>query len=181
MCYLEFMLRKLSGQSYPAGSDYNASYRLYLYVLPDYSFTPQLWETLGEDLLSNFYGEKTVVSRLTLRGRKEEPGLPRHWLEQRRVDQVWLEQVRTMFADQAAHMKTPTKEGKPRGKQGDRITFSFKNPNYMLITYDNVVPRSVYTIREGKDSSHPQRDLGKSSLCSDPYSPTHRCSSLHYR
>jgi len=32
MCYLEFMLRKLSGQSYPAGSDYNASYRLYLYV-----------------------------------------------------------------------------------------------------------------------------------------------------
>ena len=140
MCYLEFMLRKLSGQSYPVGSDYNASYRLYLYVLPDYSFTPQLWETIGEELLSNFYKENIVVSRLVLRGSKEEPSLPTHWLEQRSVDPNWLEQVRQMFADQAAHMRTPTKEGKPRGKQGDRITFSFKNPNYMLITYDNVVP-----------------------------------------
>lgn len=140
MCYLEFMLRKLSGQSYPAGSDYNASYRLYLYVLPDYSFTPQLWESIGQELLSNFYGEKTVVSRLVLRGSKEDPGLPARWLEQRNIDQGWLEQVCEMFAHQAAHIKTPTKEGKPRGKQGDRITFSFKNPNYMLITYDNVVP-----------------------------------------
>ncbi len=144
MCYLEFMLRKLSGQSYPAGSDYNASYRLHLYVLPDYSFTPQLWEAIGEELLrENFYGEKTVVSKLTLRGSRDEPGLPAQWLKQRKVDQDWLEQVRTMFANQAANMKMPTKEGKPRGKRGDRITFSFKNPNYMLIIYDNVVAKSA--------------------------------------
>ncbi len=155
MCYLEFMLRKLSGQSYPAGSDYNASYRLYLYVLPDYSFTPQLWETVGEELLSNFYGEKIVVSRLALRGSKEDPSLPRHWLDKRRVDRGWLEQVSKMFAGQAAHMKTPTKEGKPRGKQGDRITFSFKNPNYMLITYDNVVPDRFTPSEKAKTSSHP--------------------------
>jgi len=144
MCYLEFMLRKLSGQSYPAGSDYNASYRLYLYVLPDYSFTPQLWQSIGEELLQdNFYGEKTVVSKLILRGSKDEPSLPTQWLMRRMVDQGWLKQVREMFADQAAYMKTPNKEGKPRSKRGDRITFSFKSPNYMLITYDNVVAKSA--------------------------------------
>lgn len=140
MCYLEFMLRKLSGQSYPSDSDYNASYRLYLYVLPDYSFTPQLWEAVGQDLLMNFYGEKTVVSKLILRGSKDEPGLPTQWLEHHSVDQDWLQKVHTMFAEQAAHLKTPTKEGKPRGKHGDRITFSFKNPNYMLITYESSIP-----------------------------------------
>jgi len=40
-------------------------------------------------------------------------------------------------------LKTLTKEGKQRGRQGDRITFSVKNPNYMLITYDNVVAKSA--------------------------------------
>ncbi len=44
----------------------------------------------------------------------------------------------------------PNKEGKPRGKQGDRITFSFKNPNYMLITYDNVVPDRLTPSEKGK-------------------------------
>src|SRR5712691_1542478 len=43
-------------------------------------------------------------------------------------------------------MKLPTKDGKPRGKQGDRITFSFNSPNYLLITYDNVVSRSAEKI-----------------------------------
>jgi hypothetical protein len=150
MCYLEFMLRKLSGLGYPTGSDYNSSYRLYLYVLPDYSFTPQLWDAIGEELLMNFYGEKTVVSKLILRGSKDEPSLPSLWLEQRIVDPFWLEQVRKMFADQAARLKTPTKEGKPRGKQGDRISFSFKNPNYMLITYDNVIPDRLTSAEKSK-------------------------------
>src|SRR5258708_14647565 len=150
MCYLEFMLRKLSGLSYPEGSDYNSSYRLYLYVLPDYSFTPQLWEIAGEELLMNFYREKTAVSKLVLRGSKDEPSLPSLWLEQRIVDPVWLEQVREMFANQAAYLKTTTKEGKARGKQGDRISFSFKNPNYMLITYDNVVPDRLTPAEKSK-------------------------------
>ncbi len=144
------MLRKLSGLSYPEGSDYNSSYRLYLYVLPDYSFTPQLWEIAGEELLMNFYREKTAVSKLVLRGSKDEPNLPSLWLEQRIVDPVWLEQVREMFANQAAYLKTTTKEGKARGKQGDRISFSFKNPNYMLITYDNVVPDRLTPAEKSK-------------------------------
>src|SRR6266487_1071199 len=139
MCYLEFMLRKLSGQSYPSDTDYNSSYRLHLYVLPDYSFTPQLWEYASRELLRNFEPKETAVSRLVLRGGKDDPGLPTRWLEQRSVDEEWLEQVQAMFANQAAFLKTPTKEGKTRGKQGDRISFSFKHPNYMLITYDTVV------------------------------------------
>jgi CRISPR-associated protein Csc3 len=139
MCYLEFMLRKLSGQSYPAGSDYDASYRLHLYILPDYSFTPQLWMDTGADLLRNFEPKETVVSRIALRGRKDDPSIPTRWLQQGRLDEQWLEQVRDMFAYQATYLKSPTKDGKPRRKRGDRITFSFKAPNYALITYDNVV------------------------------------------
>ncbi|MBA2287075.1 MAG: type I-D CRISPR-associated protein Cas10d/Csc3 [Ktedonobacteraceae bacterium] len=145
MCYLEFMLRKLSGQSYPVGSDYNASYRLHLYVLPDYSFTPQLWEATAQDLLMNFHPRETTVSKLKLRGSRDDPGLPARWLQHHMVDQEWLDQVSNMFANQAAYMKTPTKEGKPRGKHGDRLSFSFKHPNYMLITYDNVVSERADT------------------------------------
>jgi CRISPR type I-D-associated protein Csc3/Cas10d len=143
MCYLEFMLRKLGGQSYPTGSDYTASYRLHLYVLPDYSFTPQLWEYTSQQLLKNVHAKETVVSKLVLRGSKDDPALPTRWLNQHNVDEEWLEQVRDMFAAQAIQMKTQTKEGKSRGKQGDRITFSIKNPNYMLITYDTVVAKSA--------------------------------------
>jgi hypothetical protein len=137
------MLRKLSGQGYPADSDYNASYRLQLYLLPDYSFTPQLWADTGQDLLKNFYSEQTTVSKLRLRGGKDEPGLPSQWLEQRSVNGRWLEQVRTMFANQAEFMKTPTKSGRSRSNYGDRLIFSMHQPNYMLITYDNVVSRSA--------------------------------------
>ncbi len=136
MCYLEFMLRRLSGQSYPAGSNYNTSYRLNLYILPDYSFTPELWTDTGQGLLREFHPRETTVSKLVLRGGKGDPSLPRRWLEHHTVDEAWLEQVSGMFAEQAASMKT-------RGKFGDRLIFSFMNPNYMLFTYDNVVSRSA--------------------------------------
>ena len=132
MCYLEFMLRKLGGQGYPEGGDYNASYRLNLYILPDYSFTPELWTLSGQELLGAFYAEKTTVTRLALRGSKEEPALPRRWLDHSVVDEALLEGARTLFAEQAERMKT-------RGKGGDHLIFSFRNPNYMLFTYDNVV------------------------------------------
>ncbi len=81
MCYLEFMLRKLGGQSYPNDSDYNASYRLNLYVLPDYSFTPELWTATGEALLREFHPQETTVTRLPLRGGQDNPSVPRRWLE----------------------------------------------------------------------------------------------------
>lgn len=132
ICYLEFMLRKLSGQSYPEGGDYNTSYRLYLYILPDYSFTPELWTTTGEQLLQDFHPRATTVTRLALRGGKDDPSIPRRWLEHGTVDEAWLEQVQALFAKQAERMKT-------RGKRGDRLTFSFTHPNYMLFSYDNVV------------------------------------------
>lgn len=143
LCYLEFLLRKLSGQRFPVGSDAGVSRRLYLYVLPDYSFTPQLWNTIGEALLSHFYGQETVVTRLPLRGSREEPALPTKWLEQHQVDEQWLAQVQAMFVSQAERMALPPQEGKPRSPQGDRITFSFKAPNYLLITYSTAVPKQL--------------------------------------
>jgi hypothetical protein len=135
MCYLEFMLRKLSGQSYPDDSDYNASYRLNLYILPDYSFTPELWTATGEALLQEFHPKSTTVTKLALRGNRDDPSLPRRWLEHHTVDRAWLEQTKAIFAEQAKRLKTR--------KQGDRLTFSFMHPNYMLFTYDNVVSRGA--------------------------------------
>ncbi|HEY0753926.1 MAG TPA: type I-D CRISPR-associated protein Cas10d/Csc3 [Ktedonobacteraceae bacterium] len=132
MCYLEFMLRKLSGQGYPEGGDYNASYRLYLYLLPDYSFTPELWTATSQQLLRDFHPRTTTVTRLALRGGKDDPSIPRRWLQYGTVDEEWLERVRAIFAEQAERMKT-------RGKSGDRLTFSFTNPNYMLLSYANTV------------------------------------------
>jgi len=132
MCYLEFMLRKLSGQNYPSGSDYNASYRLNLYILPDYSFTPELWRATGEALLREFHPQATTVTRLPLRGGQDNPSLPRCWLEHATVDEAWLEEVKAMFAEQAERLKK-------RKRRGDRLTFSFTHPNYMLFTYNNVV------------------------------------------
>ncbi len=143
LCYLEFLLRKLSGQRFPVGSDAGVSRRLHLYVLPDYSFTPQLWNAIGEALLSHFYGQETVVTRLPLRGSREEPALPTRWLEQHQVDEQWLEEVRAMFVSQAERMALPPQEGKHRSPQGDRITFSFKAPNYLLITYSTAVPEQL--------------------------------------
>lgn len=133
MCYLEFMLRRLGGQGYPEGSDYTASYRLYMYLLPDYSFTPELWTATGERLLREFSPGITTVTRMPLRGGKDDPAIPRHWLEYGRVDEMWLERVQAIFGEQAELMKT-------RRKYGDRLTFSFTNPNYMLLTYANALP-----------------------------------------
>ncbi len=48
-----------------------------------------------------------------------------------------------MFANQAEFMKTQTKSGRSRSSYGDRLIFSIHQPNYMLITYDNVVSRSA--------------------------------------
>ncbi len=42
--------------------------------------------------------------------------------------------MKALFAEQAERLKT-------RKKRGDRLTFSFTHPNYMLFTYDNVVSR----------------------------------------
>lgn len=139
MCYLEFMLRKLSEQGYPEGSDYNTSYRLYLYLLPDYSFTPELWTATGHQLLRDFYPRTTTVTRLALRGGKDDPSIPRRWLEHGMVDEDWLAQVQAIFSDQADRMKT-------RKNSGDRLTFSFTNPNYILLSYAN-------TVSERADSS----------------------------
>jgi CRISPR type I-D-associated protein Csc3/Cas10d len=44
-----------------------------------------------------------------------------------------------MFAGQALLLQQPTKDGKKRGKHGNRLTFSFFQPNYMLMSYDNAI------------------------------------------
>jgi hypothetical protein len=138
LCYLEFMLRKISGQSYPAGSDTNISRRVYLYILPDYSFSPALWERIGQDLLGEFYPEKNTVTRLPLRGSKDKPSLPRQWLETGRLSDDWLDTARQMFAEQAARMNIPNKIGRiPRHSDGDHLRITVSAPNYLLMSYDN--------------------------------------------
>jgi hypothetical protein len=140
MCCLEYLLRRLNGQGYPDECDYNASYRLYLYLLPDYSFTPQLWQDTAEELVGAFSKQHTVVSRLVLRGDEQEPSVPTRWLSGHSLDPRWLQYMREMFAEQAERMAAALPEGTTGGVWGDRLTFSFANPNYMLLTYSNAVP-----------------------------------------
>jgi hypothetical protein len=146
MCYLEFMLRKLNNQGYPPETDYNASCRLYLYILPDYSFTPQLWQDMGNStmtsLLRNFHPEKTTVTRLLLRSNKDNPAVPQQWLTNRRVDPEWLEYLQNTFGQQALLLQQSAQNKKQRQAHGNRLTFSLLHPNYMLMTYDNTISKS---------------------------------------
>jgi CRISPR type I-D-associated protein Csc3/Cas10d len=47
-----------------------------------------------------------------------------------------------MFTEQALLLQQPTRDGKRRRRHGNRLTFSFTQPNYMLMSYDNAVSDS---------------------------------------
>ncbi|MGC9358730.1 MAG: hypothetical protein ACP5GX_12715, partial [Anaerolineae bacterium] len=73
VCYLEFTLRKLVGLGLPGSGGYVKSRRIYLYVLPTFSFTPE-HVRLFQPLLSQFQH----VTNLPVRDYgKDAPGAPR--------------------------------------------------------------------------------------------------------
>ncbi len=79
MCYLEFTLRQLSGLGYSQSADPGLSDRLYLYLFPDYFFTPEQ-VALTSDVLRQFR-EETML-KLRQYGRDDEPSLPTLWMRE---------------------------------------------------------------------------------------------------
>ncbi|MFN3763559.1 MAG: hypothetical protein ACK4WK_10215, partial [Anaerolineae bacterium] len=89
ICQLEFVLRKMMGMGLPSNAHYKNSRRIYLYVLPTYSFTPGHLR-LFRPLLSPFQR----VTNLPVRDYgRDSPGLPRLWLEHRTFDPDWMEKL----------------------------------------------------------------------------------------
>jgi hypothetical protein len=138
MCYLEFMLRKLMNMGY-AGGDVNVSDRLYLYLLPDYSFTPDFWR-YSHNALESF----NQVTSLKLRQYgKDDLSLPAVWLTtQGKVDAQIVGRIAELFQREAERMRTPIAKGKaqgiaPREMLGERLHLpKVENPNYLVLTYE---------------------------------------------
>lgn len=130
VCHLEFMLRRLAGLSLPAGADYRVSYRIYLYLLPTYSFTPEHAAVLGRLLRP-----LQQVTSLPVRDYGEaSPGLPRLWLERRALDPDWMDTVVQVLEREADRIARG-------GPFGDRLltTGVFTQSNYLLVPWERSV------------------------------------------
>ncbi|HXH12396.1 MAG TPA: type I-D CRISPR-associated protein Cas10d/Csc3 [Alphaproteobacteria bacterium] len=146
ICHLESILRKQVGLSLPVGADYSQSYRVYLYVLPTFCFTPE-HITLFERVLRPF----RETSNLPVRNfGSASPGLPQLWLQRRELDPQWMGEVVKVFARQSTWI---TQHGGP-GFVGDRLVAGriAPHPHYYLISWE----RSVRE-RERDDARIPTR------------------------
>lgn len=97
VCHLEFVLRKMVGIGLPSGADYGKTRCIYFYVLPTYSFTPEHLRLFGP--LLRFFRD---VTRIPVRDYgRDDPGLPRLWLEHRTFDPDWMEEVQEVLKREA--------------------------------------------------------------------------------
>ncbi len=97
VCQLEFILRKLTGMGLPARAHYGKSRRIYLYVLPTFSFTREHLR-IYEPLLRPFHR----VSSLPVRDYGKDSGLPREWLGRRALDSEWVERLGEILEREAS-------------------------------------------------------------------------------
>ncbi|HIQ23234.1 MAG TPA: type I-D CRISPR-associated protein Cas10d/Csc3 [Planctomycetes bacterium] len=130
VCQLEFIFRKVLGMGLPSTAHYKNSRRIYLYVLPTFSFTPEHLR-LFEPLLAPF----RRVTGLPVRDYgKGDPGLPRYWLEHRAFDPAWIEDLQEVLEREAD--KIAGWGG--RGFVGERVSLGRirGQPHYYLITWE---------------------------------------------
>jgi len=129
VCHLEFILRKVTGMGLPSSAHYKNSRRIYLYVLPTFSFTPDHIR-LFEPLLRPFHR----VTSLPVRDYGKDRGLPHYWLEQRSFDPDWLDRLQEVLAREAD--KIAGWGG--RGFVGERTSLGriTGQPHYYLITWE---------------------------------------------
>ncbi len=129
ICQLEFVLRKVVGLGLPANAHYKNSRRIYLYLLPTFSFTPEHLR-LFEPLLRPF----SRVTGFPIRDYGQDWGLPHHWLERRSFDPDWIEKLQGVLermADKIAGWGGQDFVGE-RASVG-RIN---NQPHYYLITWE---------------------------------------------
>jgi hypothetical protein len=129
VCQLEFILRKVMGMGLPAGAHYKNSRRIYFYILPTFSFTPDHLR-LFEPLFRPFHR----VTNLPIRDYGKDLGLPHHWLKRRSFDPEWVEQLQDVLARAADKIS----EWGGRGFVGERISLGRVKgqPHYYLITWE---------------------------------------------
>jgi hypothetical protein len=138
MCYLEFMLRRLNGLSYPGLADSGLSDRLYIYLFPDYFFTPEQ-VTLTSDVLRPFREETTL--KLRQYGKDDTPGLPVVWMRERRFSRRMQRDALEALQREAARLEEDLLDNRkqPTGRKkktlsGDRQkTSQLEALNYFLI------------------------------------------------
>ena len=138
MCYLEFMLRQLNGLNYPGSADPALSDRLYIYLFPDYFFTPEQIRLTRDVLLP--FREETAL-KLRQYGKDDTPSLPIVWMREsrfsRRMQRDALETLRKeairLGEDVLDEKKRPTGK-KRKGLPGDRQrTSQLEALNYFLL------------------------------------------------
>ncbi|MBN1815259.1 MAG: type I-D CRISPR-associated protein Cas10d/Csc3 [Anaerolineae bacterium] len=129
VCQLECIMRKLTGMGLPGRAHYKNSRRIYLYVLPTYSFTPEHLR-LFEPLLKSFHR----VTGLPVRDYGKDWGLPHYWLAGRALDPDWLDRLQDVLIREAE--KIDAWGG--RSFVGERISLGRiqGQPHYYLITWE---------------------------------------------
>ncbi len=133
VCYLEFMLRSIAGLTLPSGTDKSKSKRLFLYVLPTFSFTPEHLNWLSRKVLKPF----KQLTRLQIRDYgKDLPGHARIWLENKALEEDMLDKLMRIFEREAERMEQQ-KQDSGREPVGDRLlTTSLQQSNYLLFIWE---------------------------------------------
>jgi hypothetical protein len=129
VCHLEFIFRKLTGMGLPSSAHYKNSRRIYLYVLPTFSFTSEHIR-LFEPLLRPFH----QVTNVSVRDYGKDWGVPHYWLERRTFDPDWIERLQEVLE------KTADKIAGWGGRSyvGERVSIGriVGQPHYHLITWE---------------------------------------------
>ncbi len=135
ICQLEFVLRKLLGMGLPGAAHYKSSRRIYLYVLPTFSFTPEHLRVF-ERLFTPFQR----VTSLPVRDYGKDQGLPHRWLERRSFDPNWIEDLHGVLEREAD--KIAGWGG--RNFVGERTSLGRASgqPHYYLITWEKAARES---------------------------------------
>lgn len=130
VCYLEFVFRKIVGLSLPRGADYGNSRRLYLYVLPTFTFTPEHLK-LFQRWLKQFHDTTGLPVR-----DYGDAGFPTKWLEHDAIDAAWIEDVQDLLSKQAKRI------GK-MGYAGEQLKSSrIGQAHYYLIVWEKLAGSS---------------------------------------
>jgi hypothetical protein len=129
VCHLEFILRKLMGMGLPPDAHYKNSRRIYIYVLPTFSFTPEHIR-LFHPLLEPFHR----VTALPVRDYGRDWGLPHYWLEHRSFDRDWNERLQEVLAREVDKIA----DWGGRRFVGERTSLGHitGQPHYYLITWE---------------------------------------------
>lgn len=138
MCYLETVLRERLGLGFGRGSSKNESKRLYLYLLPDYSFTPEFW-TYASEILEPFRDSTRIKLRYDSRHPDDLPPLPQLWLLNKEVDDEWIDTIQRSFTEMAEHLAELSEKSKApvRELAGEKMKMAaIESAHFLLIPYE---------------------------------------------